>query len=350
MKKLLFLLLLIIFSSFFIFLWWNSVSRASLPNDSTPRKFLITKGQSAGKVAQRLEDARLIKSELAFRLYTQLTGKEKFIQAGNYELSPNLSLTGIVKVILSGPREIWITYPEGLRREEIAAKTIKALELDTDKAKAFWDEFAEESEGKEGFLFPETYLFPRDITAAKVTRKLRATFEEKVSEKMVEDAKETGLSLDEVVILASIIERETLTKEERPIVAGILLKRLSAGWPLQADATLQYVVTTQKCYSRGTSLSRAESRDGTLDTCGTSGFEWWDTPTNEDKKLKSPFNTYTNRGLPPSPIANPGLSSIKAAIYPQNSSYWYYLHDRDGKIHYAKTIEEHTENINRYLR
>ncbi|MBI4033134.1 MAG: endolytic transglycosylase MltG, partial [Candidatus Blackburnbacteria bacterium] len=141
------------------------------------------------------------------------------------------------------------------------------------------------------------------------------------------------------VTLASIVERETLTDEERPIVAGILLKRLEAGWPLQADATLQYAIASVNCTLRK-ETSAAQS---------VKCEDWWPIPSSEDKKIKSLYNTYLNRGLPPGPIANPGLSSIKAVVSPQDSPYWFYLHDGNGKIHYAKTSEEHAENIRKYL-
>src|SRR5581483_2493272 len=118
---------------------------------------------------------------------------------------------------------------------------------------------------------------------------------------------------------ASIIERETKSEEERPIVAGILLKRINAGWPLQADATIQYALGN------------------------------WDPVNADDLKIQSPYNTYLNTGLPPTPICNPGLSSINAAKNPTQSNYWYYLHDKDGQIHYATTIDEQNANIAKYL-
>lgn len=332
MRYLLIFPLFILLSSFFIFFWWNSVSSPSKPQDKETRKFLIVKGEAAGKIAKKLESAGLIKSELAFRLYTQLSGREKSIQAGNYELSPNLALKEIIKALVAGPKEVWVTYPEGLRREEIAQKTVKALDIEKDKTTTFLQEFLQESEGQEGFLFPETYLFPKDVTAKKVIAKLRSTFDTKVSEKIISDAKASGSTIKEVIILASVIERETITDEERPVVAGILLKRLDAGWPLQADATLQYAIANAKCQ-----ISNIKC-------------DWWQPPTAEQKSLKSPYSTYTNKGLPPSPIANPGNSSIKAVVYPEDSPYWYYLHDSEGKIHYAKSLEEHNQNIARYLR
>ena len=131
--------------------------------------------------------------------------------------------------------------------------------------------------------------------------------------------------------LASIIERETKGADERPVVAGILLKRLNAGWPLQVDASVQYAVSSSNCRGR------------ILDC------EWWPILTRSDLDIDSRYNTYKYAILPPGPIANPGLTSLQAAVYPQSSDYWYYIHDDKGIIHYAKTHEEHNENVARYL-
>lgn len=324
--------LFIILSSLFIFFWWQDASRPPESAKEEAQRFVIPKGQTASRVAARLEEEGLIKSALSFRLYTQVTGQAKAVQAGDYRLSPNLSLTRLVAALLAGPQELWVTYPEGLRREEMAVKTIKTLGMEGETAEMFYEDFLKESRDLEGFLFPETYLFAPDVKASNVVKKLRAIFAAKVTEKMIEDAKDNGLQLNEVVILASIVERETLTDDERPVVAGILLRRMEIGMPLQADATLQYITGNKRC--TGYQLD----------------CDWWEPPTVEDKKLNSPYNTYLNKGLPPEPIANPGLQSIKAVIYPQESSYLYYIHDKDGKIHYAETIEEHNENVARYIR
>lgn len=323
----------IIISSLFLFLWWKDASGPVDKNNDKSQRFVITRGQSAEKIAASLKELGLIKNAFAFRLYTQLTGKAGKIQAGNYTLTSNIGLSELLSLLLQGPKELWVTYPEGLRREEIAIKTIQTLDIEDDVAQGFYKDFLKETEKDEGFLFPDTYLFPRDVQAAIVASKLRSTFDIKVTSQMISDARDVGMSIDQVITLASIVERETLTDEERPIVAGVLLARMEIGMPLQTDATLQYITGTQRC---------------------TLGFrpdcDWWEPPTIADKETRSVYNTYTNRGLPPAPIANPGLQSIKAVIYPEESSYLYYIHDKDGKIHYAKTIDEHNENVARYLR
>ena len=140
-----------------------------------------------------------------------------------------------------------------------------------------------------------------------------------------------GRSLNQVIIMASLIERETRGVEEKPVVAGIIYKRLESGWPLQVDATLQYAISNENCKNK-------------IDNC-----TWWTPLIKENMNINSPYNSYEIKGLPPTPIASPGLSSIKAAIYPEESGYWFYLHDPDGDIHFARTMEEHNDNIREYL-
>ncbi len=331
MKKFLFFPLLIILAVISLLILWNVNSREVNDKDNTPQPFLITRGQSASIIAKNLEKQGLIRSNSVFRLYLEVTNNAEKIKAGEYRLSPNLNLLEIASLLLSGPQELWVTYPEGLRREEMALRTISTLGLEGNKAQIFWDEFIASSEDHEGYLFPDTYLFPRDISGSKVVNKLKDTFEVKTAE-----VTEGSLTLAQIVNLASIIERETITDEEKPVVAGILIKRLEIGMALQADATLQYVTGTRRC--SGQTLAEMLS------------CEWWIPPTVADKEIVSSYSTYGRRGLPQGPIGNPGLTSIEAAANPTDSPYLYYLHDAVGKIHYAQTLEEHNENIARYLR
>ncbi len=188
-----------------------------------------------------------------------------------------------------------------------------------DKDTAFISEFLRASESKEGYLFPDTYLFPKEASASSIVAKMVGTYNNKTKNLK----NQSGLTNKDAVILASLIERETKTNEERPMVAGIMLNRLNAGMPLQIDASVQYAVGTAK--------------------------DWWPILTLDDISTVSPYNTYKNKGLPPAPIANPGLSSLEAAFAPEDSDYWYYIHDPDGVIHYARTLAEHNSNIAKYL-
>lgn len=325
-----FLILLILLGG----VWWNSASKPS-SNDPTPVPFVIKQGANASSIAQNLEKEGFIRSAFAFRLYVQLTDKAKSIQAGDYRLGKNLTLAQLVKELIQGPIAVWITIPEGLRREEIAARLALGLALGSKEKEAFINEFLLLTKNQEGFLFPDTYLFMKTSTAAVAVERLKETFKKRVNQIIIEQADAQKLTLEEFVNLASIVERETKTEEERPIVAGILLKRLKSGWPLQADATLQYALANDKCQSASWWTN--------------SKCDWWPKVKAEDKKINSRYNTYIRVGLPATPIANPGLSSIKAAANPQTSAYWFYLHDSKGVIHYAKTSQEHQENIRNYL-
>lgn len=333
MKRVVFLIsapvILLISLLIFGFVWWKSNSGPVSADQKTVR-LVIPKGYGASQIAGKLSEQKLIKNSLAFKIYVQATGVAGKIQAGEYDLAQNLSLPKLVSILLKGPTSVWITIPEGLRREEIVIRFADGLTKTDSERKSFIDEFLDASNGKEGFLFPDTYLLPKDITAEKVVIYQLSIFEKKTAE-IMPDIQKGDLSLNEIITLASLIEREAKGNEERPTIAGILLKRIAKSWPLQVDAAVQYAVSSDRCQALSVKCN------------------WWPSLTKGDLEIKSPFNTYKNTGLPPTPIASPGLSSIKAAVYPQDSDFWFYLHDEDGQIHYAETIEEHNANISKYL-
>ncbi|MEK7526772.1 MAG: endolytic transglycosylase MltG [Patescibacteria group bacterium] len=306
------------------YIWFHRNLLAVSSSDQT-QEFLITKGTGAIKTATNLEKAGLIRNALVFRIYMKISGAEGRIQAGQYDLSPSMSTAEIIKQLLLGPNEVWVTIPEGMRKEEIGEKFILSFGLKDQKAIDFRSEFRSLTKDKEGYLFPDTYLFEKTTTATKVVNYLTNTFTTKTK----------GLDTDyETIIVASLLERETFTDEEKPTVVAIIYKRLDAGWPLQIDAAVQYAVTNSKLNNSNTVI---------LD-------EYWKELTKADIDISSPYNTYKRTGLPPTPIANPGLASLKAAINKQmETDYYFYLHDSKGQIHYAKTLEEHNANVRKYL-
>lgn len=314
MKKLLFLPLLLVIIVVGGTFWFYKNSRP-VSNVEKFSYFIIAKGASASQIGNKLESAGLIKSAVAFKLYLQFTGQSGKVQTGEFRLTPSYSLFQTADAIFKGPIELWVTIPEGLRREEVAQKVATTLGRDS----SFVADFLQASEGEEGYLFPDTYLFPRDVAASTVVKRMLDTFTSRTGD--LEN--NSGLSFGQAITLASLLERETKTDTERPVVAGILIKRLNSGWPLQTDAAVQYAVGTSK--------------------------DWWPILTLDNLSIKSSYNTYKNRGLPPSPIASPGLSSIKGVFDPTQSDYWYYIHDVKGQIHYARTLEEHNANISKYL-
>ncbi len=312
-------LCLLCLTGLIIFWWWKEGLVAVNNKNQAPVIFVVQKGEGVRSIASNLQRQNLIRSSTAFFLLVKLMGIETNLQAGDFRLNQSMDGKEIALELTHGYLDIWVTSLEGWRVEEIAMRLAKDISLPESQ----FLQFAEE-----GYMFPDTYLIPRDASAAAIVDIFRNNFEKKVSAEMRAEMAKQKLSLKDAVILASIVEREGRSSTDRPIIAGVLRNRLDHDWPLQADATLQYALGYQP-----------------------SEKTWWKKSLTEaDKKIKSPFNTYLYPGLPPAPLANPGLESLKAVIYPQASDYWFYLHDQEGAVHFAKTIEEHNANINNYLR
>lgn len=309
-----FLVSFCIFSLAIFYYFW--ASSPACYSDCPSQIFIIKKGESFTSVANRLEQEGLIRSALVFHLVAWQKGTINKIQAGSFRLSSQMTPSLISQTLTKGTLDIWVTILEGWRREEIGAKLAKAG-LKNFKI----EDFLKLTADLEGQLFPDTYLIPQEADAAAVVAILNKNFQKKVS----------SVS-QETLILASIVEREVSTKKDRQIVAGILWKRLQKNWPLQADATVQYALASARCKNY-------------KEEC-----DWWPKALSKnDLTIKSSFNTYQVHGLPPSPICNPGLASIEAALTPIATDYWFYLSDSSGEIHYAKTDSEQAENIRKYL-
>lgn len=302
--------------------WWFVQPVAPAGVGIAQQTFIVAKGQGAAAIAYNLTAANLIKHPLAFRVVAKLTGLETQFQAGSYEIAPTMSVSEIVQLLTDGAEDLWVTIPEGWRAEEIA-ESLAAHEL------PFFDQtaFLALAKTDEGKLFPDTYLIPKEFTTEQIHALLTNTFDERMNESLVEEVANTQHDLDEALVMASLVEREARGAEEMRHVAGILWHRIEIGMPLQVDATLQYV----QGYSK-------------------SEESWWPQPSIATKQTQSPFNTYLNPGLPPKPIANPGLDALRAALDPQPTEDLYYLHARNGEIYYAETLDEHNANVQRYLR
>ena len=314
MKKL--LVLVVIFVVFIVgaLLWWNNGLRAVNPQDTSQKMFLINPGAGVRAIANDLKEEGLIRDPIAFFLYTKQTGIDQRIQAGDFRLSPSMTAREIAEELTTGMVDIWVTIPEGKRAEEVAAILKEAIPTHEDS----WET---ELMANEGYLFPETYLIPRDATIESIITLLRNTFEEKYNSIATNNV---DLTKEEVVILASMIEREVRHTEDLPIVSSIMHNRLDITMPLQIDATIQYAK-------------------------GEINGKWWEPVTLEEyQSVKSDYNTYLIYGLPPSPIASPGLNALSAAVNPTDTDYLYYITDQSGINRYAETYEQHQANINRY--
>jgi len=284
--------------------------------------FVVRPKEDTRQIASRLEEEGLIKNSyfFLFSLWQQkLWGK---VQAGTFRLSPQMSTATIAQHLTKGRIDQWLRIIEGVRREEIAFQVEEELGLAR-------KEFLQASEGWEGYLFPDSYLVPLNTSAVKLVEIMVKNFRRR-TKNLWPLAQKKGLSEKEVLILASLVEREAKTKDDRILVAGILLKRWKNKWPLQVDATVQYAKA---------SLSPPEGKKG-----------WWPLVSGQDLSLKSPFNTYLHLGLPPAPICNPSLESLEAVVESRQTPFWFYLSDRQGKVHFARTLAEHQLNVEKYLK
>ncbi len=215
---------------------------------------------------------------------------------------------------ISPSNEITVTVPEGYTVRQIG-KLLADSHLFSEEA------FVGSALSEEGYLFPDTYRFYKDATPEEVIQKMKENFERKLTPEIRAEILHQKHTLADGIIMASIVEEEAQTLEDKKIIAGILWKRIKERIGLQVDATLTYLL-------------------------GKTSAEL----TESDLRLDSPYNTYKYRGLPKGPISNPGLDTILATVYPTPSSYYYYLSDKDGVMHYAKTFEEHKQNKFKYLR
>lgn len=305
----------------------NRTNYSSGKSDVAVVDFIIKPGEKVYEIAEHLRQTKLINSVALFKIYVKLNNFSGKLQAGSYKIARNLSLVEVINLLQYGTFDVRLTFPEGWRREEMADYLSKTISHNDQNFKVV--DFLNQSKNLEGYLFPDTYVVPFDIKTSDLINLMRSNFDKRVDNKMKSDLERLGLSLKDTVILASIVERESNNDKDRPVVGGILLKRLKSGWPLETDATIQYA------------LESKNHKDGD---------GWWPKELlADDLTVNSPYNTRKNQGLPPGPISNPGLLSIKAVIYPIETPYWFYLTDNNGVTHYAKTLQEHEDNISKFL-
>lgn len=314
MKKLTILIsILIVFLAISVG-WWVI---GNAPVDSKSEKstiFAVNKGDGVREISSNLKKKGLIKNQIIFFLIVKQLTLDRKIQAGDFRLSPKMTATEIAQNLTHGTLDIWITIPEGKRGEEVAEILAKQF-------RTYDPSWRSNLISNEGYLFPDTYLIPKDADINTIISIMTNNFNAKI--KSV-NLSQNDNRLRQIIIIASLIEREALIDQEKPIIASVIANRLKAGMSLDIDATLQYI--------------KGKDVNG----------KWWGIPSIEDKEINSPYNTYKNSGLPPFPISNPGLEAIKAALNPQNSNYYYYIHDSSGNVHFAKTLEEHNSNVKKY--
>jgi UPF0755 protein len=300
------------------------------------KAFAIDKGEDAVTVGKKMEEEKLISGKYYFVYYLWRKNLLHKLVAGEYEINPELSIPEISLIITRGEKksgQVKITFPEGWENKNIKARIenngLKTEEFDDLvkkpdylREKYSYDFLSDIPKGVdlEGYLFPDTYLFSQDAGIEEIIKKMLDNFDRKLTPEMREEILRQNKTIHEIITMASVIEGEVKTEEDRKMVSGIFRNRLKNDQPLQSCATLAYILgENKKQYSY------------------------------EDTRVPSPYNTYLNKGLPPGPIGNPGIVSIGAAIYPQDSDYNYFLSDPEtGKTIFSKTIEEHNANKVKY--
>lgn len=338
MKKLVFIIALGIVT----YLSWQTFGKNGAPETTVN----ITKGSSLGEISKKLKANDLISSETLFKGLAFISGSASKLQAGEYRFPGNLSLTQMISKLKTGEgansddeikilegwtlNTIALTFEgRGIKQDDFFALAGKPPSVTgrMKAAPALWSHefnFLEEKPSGaslEGYLFPDTYRLHKDATAEDAITKMLTNFKNKAAQVIDEGSRVSGHSAYDILKVASIVEAEVPHVADRPIIAGVIWKRLSIGMALQVDSTVNYI----------TSKGRASL-------------------TSEDLKIDSLYNTYKYRGLPPTPIGNPGLNAIQAAIHPQDSSYLYWLSAKDGTTIFSKTLDEHNTAKARYLK
>ncbi len=308
--------------------------------EGTPTAFSVQRGETTGMVALRLEEEGLIRDAELFRLYVRYRGADRGLEAGDYELSSSMNIPQIAeKLQRAWAEEVIVTIPEGWRMEQTAALLEQQSLLPSQDFLALaregtytYEFLADRPPGAtlEGYLFPDTYRLPAEAEASHLVERMLGNFDRRVTPQMRQDTAAQGLSLFEVIILASIVEREGVVKAELPLIAGVYRNRIDQGMRLDADPTVQYALGFQP------------------DT-----GQWWKRPMQLEEygQVESPYNTYLDPGLPPGPICSPGLAAIEAVIYPKESDYLFFVRNDvadDGSHVFAVTLDEHQRNRLQY--
>lgn len=326
-------LLVYLFLAVCVFCAWGGYrlyrfSVTPMSADGTPVLITISPGQGLSATANLLIKNELVSSLARFKILAAVTGKEKKIKAGEYQVSAAMSPGDILDTLVNGRVYLHkVTIPEGYNLFQIAHVLDEAglcregefVQAATDPVRVRKMAIAEPAETFEGYLFPDTYSFPRGVTPDTVIRTMVERLRSVYKREWYERANTLGFTQHEVMTLASIIEKETGIADERPLISSVFHNRLNKNMRLETDPTVIYGI---------------KDFDGNL--------------TREHLRTNTPYNTYRHRGLPPGPIANPGLKSIEAALFPADSPYLYFVARKDNTHQFSTNIKDHINSVRKY--
>ena len=288
--------------------------------------FVISLQTTEQDIEDKLYKEGFIRHTWAFDLTLTLKGKHNKIESGGYYISKGLDAWGLADKLTGSPDMKWVVIPEGLRKEEIGEILAKTFNWNSEKLDKWNNTYtAMNFDYLEGVYFPDTYLIPVNENGLDIANRMIRHFNEEFA-LYLDQFTDQNIIWTTGIRLASVVQREAAGKEDMPLIAGILWNRLLKDMNLEVDATVQY--------------ARGKTDNG-----------WWSPINPEDiTEIDSPYNTYKYKGLPPHPIANPGIDAIKAVLNPTETDCLYYLHDINKQIHCSKTYEEHKENIDKFLK
>lgn len=288
---------------------WDTSKEPKDVLDTTERSFVVPNGAGVKQVADKLATEGIVRNAFLFSLFAQRNGLAQSLHPGTFLLAPSMNATQIIKALSTNSLDVWITIPEGKRAEEIAEMLEKQVKTYDSSWKAALVE-------QEGYLFPDTYSFPREATIETVLSIFKTNFDKQYAD--IHNT--TKYSQKDIVIIASLIEREANKDTDRPLVSSVIHNRLNINMALQVDATVQYIFGKSP--------------------------HWWQPVSVANLRYDSPYNTYKYPGLPPGPICNPGKKALEAAANPAKSNYFYYITDKNGVTRFAETLDDHNDNIN----
>jgi UPF0755 protein len=311
--------LLLMFGAFYYVEFSAPARRAEV------EEVMVAQTTKEADLVNKLYEQGYVRSVWAFNFVLTIKGWHGKITPGGYRISKSMNAFEVAGVLANKPYTKWVVVPEGLRKEEIADIVAQVLPWDAEEKAAFINSYQIlKLPAPDGYFFPDTYLVPLNEGGLQVAERMYNHFNEKFAPYYAKALQE-NIKPETVVKFASVLEREGANSKDMRLIAGIIWNRLEKNMKLDIDATLQYAK-------------------------GNTDIGWWPRLKSEDKNVNSPYNTYRNAGLPPTPISNPGLTTIDAVLNPDKTDCLYYLHDKLRRIHCAATYAEHLKNIDMYLK